>query len=216
MQYSLAKWNNRMGKKSVCILDYGSGNVGSVFNLLTYLDIPATISNKEKDISNATHLILPGVGAFGPSMEKIKKYIPVRFLTNEVIDNKKPFLGICVGMQVLADTGLEFGKHKGLGWIRGVVNKIESGNKSLPHIGWNDINILRDSKIIDGLSEINDFYFVNSFAFEPQNKSYVVSTTNYYKSFVSVVKKNNIIGVQFHPEKSQKTGQKLIYNFMEY
>jgi len=202
--------------KRVCILDYGSGNVGSVFNLLKFLDLNVLVSNSEEDIVNSSHLILPGVGSFGSSMEKIKNTLPIPFLEKEVLVKNKPFLGICVGMQILATKGLEFGEYKGLGWIEGSVIKLDSKDHPLPHIGWNEIEPINKSKIIDGLDIIRDFYFVNSYVFKPENKSYIVAKTNYGESFVSIIKKNNIIGVQFHPEKSQKAGQKLIYNFIQY
>ena len=123
----------------VCILDYGSGNVRSVQNLLQHLKVKSTISNKNSVIQKSTHIILPGVGAFGESIKKLKKKIDLKFLEKQVLINKKPFLGICVGMQLLADIGEEFGIHSGLGWIKGKVVKIKS--KILPHIGWNEINI---------------------------------------------------------------------------
>ncbi len=202
--------------EKVCILNYGSGNVGSVFNLLKFLDINVLVSNSEEDIVNSSHLILPGVGSFGGSMEKIKNTLPISLLEEEVLVKHKPFLGICVGMQILANKGLEFGEHMGLGWIEGSVIKLDSKDYPLPHIGWNEIEPLNKSKIIDGLDIIRDFYFVNSYVFKPENKSYIVAKTNYGESFVSIIKKDNIIGVQFHPEKSQKAGQKLIYNFIQY
>jgi len=200
----------------VCILDYGSGNVGSVFNLLTFLKTNVSISNAEDDIINSTHLILPGVGSFGSSMKKINKTLPIQLLEKEVLSNNKPFLGICVGMQVLANNGLEFGDYKGLGWIEGTVDQLNSKKNPLPHIGWNEINIKNNSKIVDGLEEVRDFYFVNSFVFKPKNKTNIVAETIYGESFASIIMKKNIIGVQFHPEKSQKAGQKLISNFLKY
>ena len=115
-----------MKNTKVCILDYGSGNVGSVYNLLNRLNYNVKISNNPLDIKNSSHLILPGVGAFGKSIEKIKIKIPINLLEEEVKINKKPFLGICVGMQVLADKGFEFGENDGLGWIKGTVEKIKA------------------------------------------------------------------------------------------
>ena len=128
-----------MKNTKVCILDYGSGNVGSVYNLLKRLDYNVKVSNESNNIKDSSHLILPGVGAFGASIEKIRSVIPVDTLEKEVTIKKKLFLGICVGMQVLADQGFEFGDHKGLGWIKGKVEKLNA--KILPHIGWNNIEI---------------------------------------------------------------------------
>ena len=196
----------------VCVLDYGSGNVASVYNLIKFLNYECVISNEPKIIETSTHLILPGVGAFGASMEKIKKKIPIEILENQVLKKKKPFLGICVGMQVMTEIGEEFGRHQGLGWIKGKVVKIKS--KILPHIGWNDIVIKKTSKIFDGLAEHRDFYFVNSFHCNINDKNLVIAETEYEEIFCSAFQKENIIGVQFHPEKSQKAGQILIKNFL--
>tara|TARA_Y100000031_G_C8230321_1_gene390601 strand:- start:1429 stop:2034 length:606 start_codon:yes stop_codon:yes gene_type:complete len=196
----------------VCVLDYGSGNVASVYNLIKFLNYECVISNEPKTIETSTHLILPGVGAFGASMEKIKKKIPIEILENQVLKKKKPFLGICVGMQVMTEIGEEFGRHQGLGWIKGKVVKIKS--KILPHIGWNDIVIKKTSKIFDGLAEHRDFYFVNSFHCNINDKNLVIAETEYEEIFCSAFQKENIIGVQFHPEKSQKAGQILIKNFL--
>ena len=196
----------------ICILDYGSGNVGSVNNLIKYLNYECIVSNDIKEIENSSHIILPGVGAFGAAMQKIKKNIPIDTLKNEILIKKKPFLGICVGMQVLADKGEEFGEHDGLGWIKGKVIKLNS--RILPHIGWNDIIIKNNSAIFNGLDKHRDFYFVNSFHFDVQEKNLIIAETEYDQNFCSAVQKGNIIGVQFHPEKSQKTGQILIKNFL--
>jgi len=201
---------------NVCVLEYGSGNVGSISNLLKYMNIQFTISSNEKCIIDATHLILPGVGAFGAVMDKISSNLPISVLEKEVLFNKKPFLGICVGMQVLADYGLEFNKNKGLGWISGSVEMINSGDNPLPHIGWNDIEIIQASNLVNGLDEVNDFYFVNSYCFNPDDDKSVIATTTYNEKFASIIGKNNILGVQFHPEKSQSAGQRLIKNFLEY
>ena len=196
----------------VCILDYGSGNIASVKNLLNHLNFKNVISNKIEIIKKSTHIILPGVGAFGAVMKKIKRNIPLKILENEVLIKNKPFLGVCVGMQVLADKSEEFGNHKGFGWIKGSIKKIRS-NK-LPHIGWNDIIVKRNSQILNNLEDYKDFYFVNSFYFDSKEKKDVVAETKYGHNFCSIIQKNNIIGVQFHPEKSQKAGQVILKNFL--
>lgn len=203
-----------MNKTKVCILDYGSGNVKSVFNIVSYLKYDVVISNKAEDIQNATHIILPGVGSFGSSMERIKNTIPIDVLKEEVFTNKKPFLGICVGMQVLADKGYEHGENDGLGWIKGEVKKIDSKDQPLPHIGWNDVDIKKDSPLFKKFADIRDFYFVHSFAFDVENKDLVATETEYGTNFCSSVEHDNIYGVQFHPEKSQKAGQLLLKNFL--
>ena len=202
-----------MKKQSVCILDYGSGNVGSVYNLLNRLNYDTKISNESSDIRNSSHLILPGVGAFGDSIEKIKTQIPIDLLQDEVCNKKKPFLGICVGMQVLAEKGYEFGENNGLGWIEGTVKKLNA--KILPHIGWNNVEIKKKSPIFLNLDNFKDFYFVNSYAFVANDKNLVISETNYDVKFCSAIQKDNIFGVQFHPEKSHKVGELIIHNFLK-
>ena len=197
----------------VCILDYGSGNVKSVFNLVSFLGYDVIVSNERIEIESATHIILPGVGSFGAAMGKITTQIPLKVLKFEVFNNKKLFLGICVGMQVLMEKGYEHGEHDGLGWIPGTVEKLQVENLPLPHIGWNDIIIKQDSDLFTDLGDIKDFYFVHSYAIKTDD-SYILTETNYGSNFYSSIKKENIYGVQFHPEKSQKAGQKLIQNFL--
>jgi len=199
----------------VCILDYGTGNVGSVYNLLKYMNYNVVISNEDKLIKKSTHIILPGVGSFGESMKKINNNLPMDLLHDQVVFRKKPFLGICVGMQVLANKGYEFGEHSGLGWINGDVVKLNSKDLPLPHIGWNDIQIKKETPILNNIDQIKDFYFVHSFCFEAENEENIIATTNYGSEFTSIIQKENIIGVQFHPEKSQKLGMLLIKNFID-
>ena len=203
-----------MLKKKVCILDHGSGNINSVKNIITYLKYDVIVSNQEVDILKCTHLLLPGVGAFGASMDRIKNRIPLKILESEVIKYEKPFLGICVGMHILADVGFEFGKKGGLGWISGKVEKLDSNGLPLPHVGWNDVRTKKESELLTGLNENHDFYFVNSYAFKADNSENVVAETEYGSWFTSIIQKDNIFGVQFHPEKSQKAGQLLLKNFL--
>tara|TARA_B100000780_G_scaffold174285_1_gene122042 strand:- start:3068 stop:3688 length:621 start_codon:yes stop_codon:yes gene_type:complete len=204
-----------MNNKSICLLDYGSGNVKSVYNILDFLGYDVKISNNSRDIIDSTHIILPGVGAFGTSMKKIMDQIPFDVLENEVINKGKPFLGICVGMQVLADKGFEFGEHRGFGWISGVVKKINTEDLPTLHIGWNDLIIKKESPLLKGVDIINDFYFVHSFIFDVESENSTLAETNYGYNFTSVLSKDNIYGVQFHPEKSQKAGQLIFKNFMD-
>ena len=202
-----------MKNQKVCVLDYGSGNVGSVYNLLNRLNYNVKISNSSLDIKNSSHLILPGVGAFGASIEKIRTKIQIDLLEHEVKIKRKPFLGICIGMQILADKGFEFGEYDGLGWIEGTVQKLKA--KVLPHVGWNNIQIKKQTPIFLNLKNKDDFYFVNSYVFNVKDKNLIISETNYESTFCSAVQKDNIFGVQFHPEKSQKTGQQLMHNFLK-
>lgn len=201
--------------KKICILDYGSGNVQSVYNMFLTIVKEVVVSNKAEDIASATHIILPGVGAFNSAMDKIKSKIPLDILENEIIKNKKFFLGICIGMQILADKGYEFGEHDGLGWIPGKVEKMKVDNLPLPHIGWNNIEILKNKPLLEGLDNNKDFYFVHSYEFKEKNFDNVVARTEYGTKFNSIISKDNIYGVQFHPEKSQRTGKLLLKNFIE-
>ena len=197
--------------KKICILDYGSGNVGSVKNILEFLKFDFIISNSIQSIKDSSHIILPGVGAFGKSMEKIKKKIPLDVLEDEIINKKKPFLGICVGMQVLFNSSEEFGNFEGLGWLKGKVKKIKA--KILPHVGWNEIEITKENALLRNLENNKDFYFVNSFHSIPDDKNIIISETKYEEKFCSAIQKDNIFGVQFHPEKSQLAGQIILKNF---
>jgi glutamine amidotransferase len=199
---------------SICILDYGSGNVKSVSNICSSL-AETIISNDPRDILSATHVILPGVGSFGKAMEKINKLIPLDVLLDEVQEKKKPFLGICVGMQVMLSKGYEFGEWDGLNLIAGKVELIDT-ELSLPHVGWNDLNIEIDNPITQGLPVKPDFYFVHSYRVTLDDREEILAETNYGVTFPSVVraKETNAFGVQFHPEKSQQTGRKILSNFL--
>ena len=199
----------------VCILDYGSGNVMSVYNLVTFLGYEVIISNKISDIKSATHIILPGVGSFGAAMKKIKLNIDLTELEHQIVNLKKPFLGICVGMQVLATKGYEHGEMNGLGWVPGNVKLLKVNNLPLPHIGWNDLNIINNNNLLNGLDTIRDFYFLHSYSLETSDK-YITSSVEYEKTFCASIQKNNIFGVQFHQEKSQKAGQRVLINFFNY
>jgi glutamine amidotransferase len=199
----------------ICILDYGVGNIFSLKNILKKNDINFTYSRKKKDILSASHLILPGVGSFDIAIKKLSESISINFLNNEVLKKKKPILGICVGMQIMANNGYENTLTSGLGWIEGSVKIIDSKKLPLPQVGWN--NLLHSRKrndIMNGI-EKKDFYFLNSYYFDVMNKKNVIAYSTYGIKFPSVIQKNNIVGVQFHPEKSQKAGLELIKNFIK-
>jgi glutamine amidotransferase len=196
----------------VCILDYGSGNVRSVMNsFMNFAD--CEVSNETRVIRNASHIVLPGVGSYKNSMALIREKLPMTEVINQIA-LEKPFLGICVGMQVLGSRGVEFEEALGLGIIPGVVSKIDCGKSPLPHVGWNNLTSLKSNPLTSGISNEDDFYFVHSFAFSEISEEFVIAETEYGTSFPAIINFRNIFGVQFHPEKSQKAGEKIIKNFL--
>jgi len=199
---------------NICIVDADGGNKMSVYNLLKYLKLDVKISRSRDDLEDATHLILPGVGSYNNLMNNLQKYNLVDLLSKEVLIKKKPFLGICVGMQVLSTFGYEFNKTSGLNWIEGIVRKINTNDLRLPHIGWNNLSFLKDHFIAKQIDQDLNFYFLHSFIFETKNINSVIATTKYGESFPSIVNLDNIWGFQFHPEKSQFAGQLILRNFL--
>jgi imidazole glycerol-phosphate synthase subunit HisH len=206
-----------MNQLSVCILNYGSGNVESVANLFRQLADDVRISNSEEDILAATHLVLPGVGAFKAAMDMLVATVPLGLVEQRITRERIPILGICVGLQVMADVGEEFGETRGLGWIPGHVRQLEVGELTLPHTGWNNLSLSTQTHpLLDGITPEADFYFVHSFAFAPDTQSdYVLATCDYGVSFPTVLARGNVMGVQFHPEKSQQAGLQIARNFLK-
>lgn len=200
---------------NVCILDYGSGNVSSVFYALKTLTDNVVISNDDKEIERATHLILPGVGSFKSAMDKMKQTNLIEKCHTSVFVRKKPFLGICVGMQILASKGYEHGECAGLAWIPGTVQKLETPGLRIPHVGWNNPLIKTPHPILKSIHNDIDFYFTHSYYFKPQEENAILATCDYGDLFPCMVYKDNIFGVQFHPEKSQKAGKILLKNFLD-
>ena len=199
----------------ISILDYGSGNLKSVLNILEYLGYDVQITRSVGLIDSSTHLILPGVGSYKNCIEKIKKNLGINLIKNQILEKQKPLLGICVGMQVLSSSGYENGDHEGLNLIEGKVVKLENTLLSVPQVGWNEIEIKKKDPIFDGIPDKSEFYFLHSYQFKTKSKINVLSTTNYENNFTSVVSEKKIYGVQFHPEKSQTFGLKLLKNFVE-
>jgi len=200
-------------KPKVCILDYGSGNQNSVSNFLNFIGVLNKISREEKDIVDSTHLILPGVGSYLSTIDKIIKSNLIDILNDQLFNKKKLFLGICVGMQVLTEFGYEFKKTTGLKYLTGKTVSLKSSPHYLPHIGWNNLQIKKNHDIFKNINEDDNFYFVNSFKCEIKDEN-VLSTTTYNEEFTSVLNKENIYGFQFHPEKSQNSGIKIMKNFL--
>ena len=192
--------------KQVTIVDYGSGNVLSAQKSFikvakdNNIECRVLISNNISDIKNSTHIVLPGQGAFSTCMSGIKK---TPGLIDELFDfaviKKKPFLGICVGMQMLATDSSENGLHQGLGWISGHIKELPKKNLKMPHMGWNIVKPKNKNTLVQ---KTQDYYFVHSYYFECQNPQNILAETQYGMSFASIVGKENIYGVQFHPEKS--------------
>ena len=201
----------------VLVVDYGIGNVGSVVNACRLQDIEVEIATSGEEIekSNASHIVLPGVGASGAALASIQERGIGVALRRRVLEEGVPYLGICVGMQILSDECREFGTHKGFGWLSGVTEQLAPGCPKLkvPHVGWNEIEVNSDTSLLKGLAG-EHFYFTHSFAFRCFNDDDVIATTEYGSRFVSAVRKRNIFGVQFHPEKSSAAGSTLIANFL--
>ena len=204
----------------VTIVDYNSGNISSVIN--SFKEVAQDKVNIEvtadlKKIKSSDKVVLPGQGSFKSCVDALNKINGLtEALTEFAMSNKKPLLGICVGLQMFADFGYEETETKGLGWISGKVLKIDTqnGKYKLPHIGWNQINIVKQSKIFKNIENNSHMYFVHSYEFIPNDKNVISATTDYSSNIVCSVEKENIFGTQFHPEKSDKLGLNIIDNFI--
>ena len=194
----------------VLIIDYGMANLGSVSKAFEAVGAEARISDRPEDIRSSSHLVLPGVGAFGDAMKNIRE----RGLDEaifEAIENGTAFLGICLGLQVLFTESEEKGIHKGLDIFRGSVRKFTEG--LVPQIGWNQTHIIRDDPLMKGIPDHSYFYFVHSFFVDPVGEKEVIAETEYYIKYASIVGLDRIWGIQFHPEKSQQKGLRILENF---
>ena len=205
---------------NITIVDYKSGNISSVINSFKKVaqdKVKIKVTSELSKIKLSDKVVLPGQGSFKSCVDALKSINGlVDSLNDFVMINKKPLLGICVGLQMFADVGYEETETKGLGWISGKVTKInnQNGKYKLPHIGWNQINILKESKIFKDIKDKSHMYFVHSYEFMPVNKNFITATTDYSSNHVCAVEKENIFGTQFHPEKSDKIGLKIIDNFI--
>ncbi|MDC3131754.1 imidazole glycerol phosphate synthase subunit HisH [Pelagibacteraceae bacterium] len=205
--------------KKITIIDYGSGNVlsaqKSFVKIANENNIASKviISNNVDEIKDSTHIVLPGQGAFSTCMTGLKNIKGlIDELYNHAIIKKKPFLGICVGMQMLANKSEEKGIHQGLGWIEGKIKKLPDTNLKMPHMGWNIVKPITDNNNL--IRKTDDYYFVHSYYFECAQRENILAETQYGINFSSIVAKENIYGVQFHPEKSSSQGLNLIKKFM--
>jgi glutamine amidotransferase len=205
---------------NVTIVDYNSGNISSVINSFKEVaedKVNVEVTSDLEKIKLSDKVVLPGQGSFKSCVDALNNINGlVDTLSDFVLTNKKPLLGICVGLQMFADVGYEEEKTKGLGWISGKVSKInnQDGKYKLPHIGWNQINIVKDSKIFKEIKNNSHMYFVHSYEFVPEDKNVISATTEYSSKIVCSVEKENIFGTQFHPEKSDKIGLQIIHNFI--
>ena len=205
---------------NVTIVDYQSGNISSVINSFKQAakdKVNIEVTSDLNKIKLSDKLILPGQGSYKSCVDSLNSINGlVEELEEFAINNKKPLLGICVGLQMFSDIGYEDSETKGLGWIPGKVTKIDNknGKFKLPHIGWNEIEIVKESKILKNIKNQSHMYFVHSYEFIPQDKSVISATTDYSSKIVCSIEKDNLFGTQFHPEKSDKTGLKIIENFI--
>ena len=205
---------------NVTIVDYQSGNISSVINSFTEVakgKVNLEVTADLNKIKSSDKIVLPGQGSFKSCVDSLNSINGLVEALNEIaIIKKKPLLGICVGLQMFADVGFEEIETKGLGWISGKVSKIDnqSGKFKLPHIGWNEIEIVKQSKIFKDIENKSHMYFVHSYEFIPEDKSVISATTDYSSKIVCSVERDNLFGTQFHPEKSDKTGLKIIKNFI--
>lgn len=201
----------------VGIINYSMGNIQSVANALSFLGHTPIISDNPKVLQSADAYILPGVGAFGEAMKNLQACGFIEFLNKEIIENKKPILGICLGMQLMAKSSLELGMHEGLGWIDANVIPLPSSEDiRVPHVGWNNLDIKIKSPLFSRLGENSHFYFDHSFYFSSRDKDCIMATCEHGIDICVAIRKDNIFATQFHPEKSQTSGLKLLRNFLDY
>lgn len=202
----------------ITVIDYGLGNVQAFANVFKRLDIPVNIAKSLDDLSETTKIILPGVGSFDRAMQQFNCCGMRKLIEQMVLEEGIPILGVCVGMQMLANSSEE-GKLSGLGWVDGYVKRFDRASmlqtKNLPHMGWNNVVAKAEGDLFKGINEENKFYFLHSFYFDCCNESNIIGVTDYGFNFTSAIKKKNIFGVQFHPEKSHHYGGQLLKNYSE-
>lgn len=202
----------------IAIINYGLGNIQAIANIYGRLGIRASIASTAGELAAADRFVLPGVGAFDWAMERLNASGMRNELERRILKERRPVLGICVGMQMLANASDE-GQAEGLGWVDGVVRRFDdqtpAGPQCLPHMGWNDVDARREEGLFAGLGAAARFYFLHSYYFVPEDEADILATTDYGATFVSSVRHRNVMGVQFHPEKSHHWGIQLLKNFAD-
>lgn len=202
-----------MGKRRLAIIDYGIGNLGSVANALYQIDVDHFIEGTPQKLAQYDGVILPGVGAFLTALEALKSTGMSDALEVER-SRGKPILGICLGMQLMCRTSYEHGIHQGLNWIDATVNLLSSESVKVPHMGWNNLTIVNEHPLLADLPDSPDLYFVHSYGVQCDDQADVLATCTHGETFCAVLAKDNVQGVQFHPEKSQQLGLKILSNFV--
>jgi imidazole glycerol-phosphate synthase subunit HisH len=203
-------------KPSIAIIDYGMGNIGSVQSALARLGANCFVSRDLNELATANAFVLPGVGAFGAAMANLESHGLPAFLKEQVVETGKPFLGICLGMQLLAEDSTEMGHYKGLGWIEGHVVELDHNRgRRVPHVGWSPLRWIKMDRMEDRLDPQAHFYFDHSYHLIC-NPEHVVAWCDYGEPVVAAVQRGNIFATQFHPEKSQRSGLKLLRNFLRF
>ncbi|MFH1288088.1 MAG: imidazole glycerol phosphate synthase subunit HisH [bacterium] len=197
--------------KYIAIIDYGMGNLRSIQKAFEFLSYQAVVTDKKQKIKDASAVVLPGVGAFPKAMEELRKR-DLEETVKQGVQSGRPFLGICLGMQILFEESDEFGSSRGLGIVQGKVTRFSEKLK-IPHMGWNEIELFKRPDFLKDFSEKAFMYFVHSYYCEPKDKKVILTKTFYGKSFVSSIAQDNLIACQFHPEKSQKAGLELLDSF---
>ncbi len=198
----------------IAVVDYGMGNLRSVSKAIEHVGADVKVTRNPQDLKDAKGIVLPGVGAFKDAVRNLKEFGLWEIIIREV-EKGKPFLGICLGLQLLFEKSYEFGETEGFGFIEGEVVRFELPKEfKIPHMGWNQVYKKKESELLKNIKEGEFFYFVHSYYVKPKNKSVVLTETDYGIYFTSAVEKENIFATQFHPEKSQKAGQKLLKNFV--
>lgn len=200
----------------VAVVDYGMGNLDSVRRALEVCGATVVVTSDPGDLADADRIVLPGVGAFGVAMENLRSLGLDAALTEQVVELGAPFLGICLGMQLMASRSTEHGEHEGLGWVAGTVDRLvpTDADPRVPHVGWNEVHPTADHPVFAGIEPDRDVYFVHSYAIACDDPASSLATTPYCGGFTSVIGTGSAVGMQFHPEKSQQVGQQLLRNWL--